>query len=318
MWQRALSAIFDLLLAGVASSALAAEAALFESRQITPAGEYTFGIEGPAVDAAGTLYVVNHRRQGTIGKLSPGAARSDFFADLPSGSIGVSIRFDPVGRMYVADYKSHNVFVFEPGQTAPLVYFHSDRFNQPNDLTIAKDRTIYASDPHWRRRDGQIWRITRGPDGTGRGEVMSSERKMGTTNGIDLSPDEETLYVGESETREVWAYRLDAGKLAAPRLVKRFGDFGLDGLRTDITGRLFVTRILKGTVAVLSPDGRLEREIPLRAKEPTNLAFGGPDGRTVYVTQRQGGFIESLRVDRPGREYCLQTAQAANASCRPP
>jgi signal peptidase len=182
-------------------------------------------------------------------------------------------------------------------------------------MAIARDGTIYASDPHWRRRDGQVWRITRGSDGQGQGDVMPGGRKMGTTNGIDLSPDERTLYVGESETREIWAYRVEGEKLAAPRLFTRFKDFSLDGLRTDMDGRLYVTRILKGTVAVMTPDGRIEREIPLRAKEPTNLAFGGPDGRTVFVTQRQGGFIESFRVDRPGREYCLQKGPA-DPACR--
>jgi len=97
--------------------------------------------------------------------------------------------------------------------------------------------------------------------------------------------------------------------------VKRFSDFSLDGLRTDIDGQLLVARILKGTVAVLSPDGTIKREISLRAKEPSNLAFGGVDGRTVFVTKRQGGFIESFRVERPGREYCLQTP---DASCGEP
>jgi len=208
--------------------------------------------------------------------------------------------------MFVADYKGHNVFVFERGATAPRVYFHSDRFNQPNDMAIARDGTIYASDPHWRRRDGQVWRIVAAENGSGAGEVMQSVRAMGTANGIDLSPDERTLYVGESETREIWAYTLDELRLAAPRLVKRFPDFSIDGLRTDMDGRIYVARILKGTIAVLAPDGTQLREIPLQAKEPTNLAFGGPDGKTVFVTQRKGGFIESFRVDRPGREFCLQ------------
>jgi signal peptidase len=89
-------------------------------------------------------------------------------------------------------------------------------------------------------------------------------------------------------------------------LVKRFDDFGIDGLRTDTEGNLFVARILKGTIAVLTPQGKLTREIKLTAKEPTNLAFGGHDGKTIFVTQRQGGFIESFRTDRPGREYCFQ------------
>jgi sugar lactone lactonase YvrE len=161
------------LLAALLTSA-AAEPALFESRQLTPSGEYTFGIEGPAVDATGTLYVVNFGKQGTIGALRPGASMSELFTVLPEGSVGNAIRFDRDGRMYVADYKNHNVFVLERGQKEPRVYFHSDQFNQPNDLTVAVDGTIYASDPHWRRRDGQIWRITRGPDGTGVGEVMST------------------------------------------------------------------------------------------------------------------------------------------------
>jgi signal peptidase len=48
--------------------------------------------------------------------------------------------------------------------------------------------------------------------------------------------------------------------------------------------------------------------VPLTAKEPTNMAFGGADGRTLFVTQRKGGFIESFRVARPGREFCLQAS----------
>jgi signal peptidase len=141
---------------------------------------------------------------------------------------------------------------------------------------------------------------------TVRGDVMASERKLTTTNGIDLSPDEKTLYVAESETREIWAYRVDGGRLAGPRLIKKFSDFSLDGIRTDIDGRIYLARILKGTVVVLAPDGRELREIALTAAEPTNLAFGGADGKTVYVAQRKGGFIETFRVDRPGREFCLQ------------
>lgn len=287
---------------------------LFEARQLTPPAEYTFGIEGPAVDADGNLYVVNHLRQGTIGKIAAGDARSQLFAELPSGSVGVSIRFGRDRRMYVADYKKHNIFVFGQGAATPRVYFHSDSFNQPNDMAIARDGTIYASDPNWRGRSGQVWRIM--PAGAaGEGAVMTSARKLTTTNGIDLSPDEKALYVAESETREIWAYRIDGARLAAPRLVKRFSDFSLDGIRTDIDGRIYVARILKGTIEVLAPDGKTMREIALSAKEPTNLAFGGPDGKTVYVTQRQGGFIETFRVHRPGREFCL-LREPADAACR--
>ena len=287
--------------------AAAEDAALFVSKRITPVGEYTSGIEGPAVDASGNLYVVNFQQSGTIGKLAAGGSQSQLFTSLPTGSIGNGIRFDRQGRMYIADFKKHNVWVIEAGETTPKIYFHDDRFNQPNDLAIAADGTLYASDPHFAApAGGQIWRITRGADGKGRGEVMSSTRRLGVTNGIDLSPDGATLYVSESNSKQVWAYRLDGGKLLDPRLLRGFADFEVDGLRTDVDGRIYLARLSAGKIAIIAADGSLEREVSLRGKQPTNLTFGGSDGRTVFVTQKEGRFIEAFRVDRPGREPCLQ------------
>src|ERR1700689_4663303 len=289
----------------IAASAVAQDAP-FQSRQVTPSGEYTFGIEGPAVDRHSNLYVVNFAKPGTIGKLANGAAQSELFATLPEGSVGVTIRVDREGRMFVADYKKHNIFLVSPDGKDVKTYFHSDDFNQPNDLTVAADGTISASGPHWKQHDGQIWRISKSAGGETIGEKMTADRPMSTTNGIDLSPDGKTLYVGESDTREIWAYRIDGTRLLSPRLVKRFTDFDIDGLRTDTDGNLFVARILKGTIAELSPQGTLRREIRLTAPEPTNLAFGGTDGKTIFVPQRKGGFVESFRTDRPGREFCLR------------
>jgi signal peptidase len=285
----------------------AAEDPLFVSKRITPPGEYTPGIEGPAVDASGNLYVVNFQQSGTIGKLAAGAAQSQRFTSLPAGSIGNGIRFDRQGRMYVADFRKHTIWVIASGETTPRVYFHSDRFNQPNDLAIAADGTLYASDPRFASpAGGQIWRITRRPDGKGQGEVMTTTRRLGVTNGIDLSPDGATLYVSESNSRQIWAYRLDGSKLLDPRLVRGFADFEVDGLRTDIDGRIYLARLSAGKIAIIAANGSLEREVALTGKQPTNLTFGGPDGKTVFVTQKEGRFIEAFRVDRPGREPCLQ------------
>jgi signal peptidase len=311
---RPISFLCELVVAVLIASAASAQGTPFQSRQITPAGEYTFGIEGPAVDRQGNLYVVNFGKPGTIGRLAAGASQSELFAVLPEGSIGNAIRFDREGRMFVADYKQHNIFLVSADGKDVVTYFHSDDFNQPNDLSIAADGTIYASDPHWKHRDGQIWRIAKGADGTIAGEKMTAPRKMSTTNGIDLSPDGKMLYVGESDTREIWSYRIDGPRLLSPRLVTRFADFGIDGVRTDTSGNLYVARILKGTIAVLTPAGKLKREVALKAKEPTNLAFGGDDGKTVFVTQRQGGFVESFRADYPGRESCFATCERAKDS----
>ena len=56
-------------------------------------------------------------------------------------------------------------------------------------------------------------------------------------------------------------------------------------------------------VAVVSPQGEVLREIRLKGSKPSNVAFGGADGRTVYVTLQDRGAIETFRVDHPGREY---------------
>ena len=68
--------------------------------------------------------------------------------------------------------------------------------------------------------------------------------------------------------------------------LKKFEGFDLDGLRTDLEGKIFVTRPGNGTVAVLAPDGTLVLEIPLRGKQPSNLTFGGPDGHSGATGQR--------------------------------
>lgn len=290
----------------VVATAARAEPRLFESAQVSPAGEYTAGIEGPAADIHGNLYVVNLARPGSIGRLAAGASVSEKVLDLPAGSVGNAIRFDQSGTMFIADYKKHNIFAVKKGASQAEVYFHAEQMNQPNDITIADDGTIYASDPFWKGRTGQIWRISKSADGAVQGAVMKAPRAMGTTNGIDLSPDGKTLYVGESMSGQVWAYEVHGAELSAARLLRTFEPDTIDGLRTDTDGRLLIARIGKGEIAIMTPDGGLQRAIALRGKDPTNLAFGGSDGRTVFVTQRQGRFIEAFRTDREGREYCLQ------------
>ena len=123
---------------------------------------------------------------------------------------------------------------------------------------------------------------------------------MGTTNGIEVSPDEKTLYVNESVQRKVWAYDLSAeGAISNKRLLIEFPDFGMDGMRCDIDGNLYIARHGKGAVAKVSPAGKLVREIKLNGTKPSNIAFGGKDGRMAYVTLQDRGNIESFLVECP-------------------
>jgi sugar lactone lactonase YvrE len=178
------------------------------------------------------------------------------------------------------------------------VYAHEDSLHQPNDLAITRGGLIFASDPDWSESSGRIWRVDLD------GHFSLLEDGMGTTNGIEVSPDERTLYVNESVQRRIWAYDLSAqGQVSRKRLLVEFPDFGLDGMRCDCSGALYVARWGKGVVARVTPDGRVEREISLSGRNCTNLAFGGPDGCTVYVTVADRGNIEWFRVETPGREW---------------
>lgn len=272
---------------------------LYTSSEFTAPEGFTSGIEGPACDAAGNLYAVNYHHQGTIGKVTPGGETS-IFVELPAGSIANGIRFHSAGDMLVADYTGHNVLRIDMQTRAISVYAHEPTMNQPNDIAIAADDTVYASDPNWGESTGQMWRI--GTDGI----AHKLEDDMGTTNGIEVSPDEKSLYVNESVQRNVWAYDLSsAGEISNKRLLIQFPDFNMDGMRCDIDGNIYITRHGKGTIAKLSPAGEVLCEIQLKGKSPSNIAFGGPDGCTCYVTLQDLGNVESFRVERPGRSWQL-------------
>ena len=270
------------------------------SSEFTPPGEFTSGIEGPATDTKGNIYVVNFGKEGTIGKVTPNG-QSGLFVELPAGSTGNGIRLNKNGNLFVADYTGHNVLVVDVSTKKISVYAHNDAMNQPNDLAIANNGLLFASDPNWSLSNGQIWRIN--PDGT----TTLLESGMGTTNGIEVSTDERALYVNESVQRNVWAYDLSSkGDISNKRLLIQFPDYGMDGMRCDAKGNLYICRYGKGTVAVVSPTGKLIREITLTGKKPSNISFGGPDGRTCYVTLQDRGCLETFQAEHPGREWKMR------------
>jgi gluconolactonase len=276
---------------------------LFVATPLTAEKSFTAGIEGPSCDAKGNIYAVNFARQQTIGKVSPDG-KAEVFVTLPGKSTGNGIVFDTKGTMYVADYVGHNVLKVDRKTKKITVFAHEPRMNQPNDLAIAPDGTLYASDPNWDKSTGQVWRI----DADGKTTLVAE--KMGTTNGIEVSPDGKTLYVNESVQRNVWAFDIaKGGSLRNKRLLKKFDDFGFDGMRCDADGNLYITRHGKGTVVILTHEGRVLREVDVLGKSPTNLCFGGPDGKTVYVTEVEHTRLVSFRVERPGLAWQRRRAK---------
>ena len=270
-----------------------------QSKPFVVSRTFTTGIEGPACDRNGNLYAVNYGEDGTIGKVSPEGI-CEMFIKLPEGSIGNGIRFDSHGDMLIADYKGHNLFKVKMATKELSVLAHSNLMNQPNDIAITATDIVFASDPNWIELTGNIWRIM--PDG----ELTLMEKNMGTVNGIEVSPDEEYLFVNESRQRNIWRYRLsENGDLGHKELFYKFDDFEMDGMRCDEKGNLYVTRYHKGTIAIISPEAKLMEEISLIGKKCSNICFGGKDGRTCYITIADDGSIETFRADTRGRSFKL-------------
>ena len=269
----------------------------YQSQDLVFVGEYTSGLEGPAVDREGNLYFVNPIHSGSVGKVDTEGNFSLFIEQLPEGSTANGIRFGQGQSMYLADYMGHNVLKVNLQSKAVSVYAHDSLLNQPNDLAICCNDRMFASDPNWKESTGQLWRVE-----NGQFHLLSKE--MGTTNGVEVSPDEKTLYVNESVQRSVWAFDLDTvGNISNKRLFHQFDDFGMDGMRCDVEGNLYITRYGKGTVAKLSPEGKLLLEVQMKGKKPSNIAFGGKDGKTAYVTLQDRGYIETFRVEKAGRSF---------------
>lgn len=269
---------------------LSAQDVPYQVKDLTAEHVFTAGIEGPAVDRKGTLYAVNYQEEGTIGKVQSNGS-AELFVKLSDGSVGNGIRFRPDGTMIVADYKGHNLLAVDMKTKAVSVWVHEPRMNQPNDLAIMKDGTVFLSDPDWTNSTGNLWKVT--PDG----EVELVESGMGTTNGIEISPDENFLYVNESVQRKIWRYELGNDRVPGyKKLIADFGDHGLDGMKCDAAGNLYVARYGKGTILKLNSNGKVLREIKLKGKKPTNLTFSN-DGKSVYVTVQDRGSIETFRVE---------------------
>lgn len=273
---------------------------LHESRVFTKSAEFPSGIEGPAVDVNGILYAVNYEKLGTIGQVTPDG-KATLFVTLPEGSVGNGIRFNSKGDMLIADYTMHNVLKVDMKTKEISVFAHNDKMNQPNDIAISDNDIIFASDPDWKNSKGQIWRI----DTSGKFTLLEGD--MGTTNGVEVSPDNKTLYINESVQRNVWAYDLSPeGDISNKRLLLKFDDYGMDGMRTDNQGNLYITRHGKGTIVKVSPEGEILDEIVLEGKTPSNIAFGGEEGDKAFLTLQDNGNIETFKVEHPGRAFQMK------------
>jgi gluconolactonase len=162
--------------------------------------------------------------------------------------------------------------------------------NAPNDLTLRQDGNIYFSDTTWGKRPGAhaataVYRMS--PEG-----ALSVAFKVDMPNGVVLSPDGNTLYVGSDAQDRLW--RLSVAADGTVVSAEPFGDVGKDpqsrihvpdGLCVDDRGWVYVTNNSTevSAIVVFDSTGHFAGRIPFPAP-PSNCTFGGPDRRTLYVT----------------------------------
>jgi gluconolactonase len=215
------------------------------------------------------------------------------------GSNGLA--FDPQGRLTICQHGNRRVIRVEPHGNVTVL---ADGLNSPNDLVYRSDGTLYFTDPPFGLPEGAQQEQ---PSGVYRvaptGEVTLESTELAGPNGIALSPDERFLYVGNWPTHpfgNTVVIRHEVapdGSLSAGSALFDMtgapGEDAIDGIKVDPEGNLYVCG--PGGVWVLSADG--EHLGTLRLPEsPHNLAWGDPDGRTLYVTALTSVYRMRVRI----------------------
>jgi len=177
--------------------------------------------------------------------------------------------------------------------------FRDNAFNSPNDIAIARDGTIYFTDPDWQKAaapGGQpvtgIYRV--GTDG----QVTLVDGARPNPNGIALSPGGDVLYVNANDG-VLMAYPIVKGVPQSGQALVSGLD-GPDGMALDCHGNLYVTEHGAKRLRAFSPQGRELATIRADANV-TNAAFGGKDGKTLYITG--AGALWRLPLDVSGMPY---------------
>ena len=166
-------------------------------------------------------------------------------------------------------------------------------FNSPNDLWESPKGGIYMTDPRYGSRDKlpqdgeHVYYIT----GDGK-KVVRVIDDMVRPNGVTGDEDGSILYVADPGDRKTYRYTiLKDGTLSGKQL---FADEGSDGMTIDSKGNVYLTN---SAVKVYNPAGRLIETIEV-PESPTNVSFGGKDGKTLYITARTSVYKLKMSVGK--------------------
>jgi len=257
-------------------------------------------LEGPAFDRAGNLYVVDIP-YGRILRFSP-KGECDVAAEYDGWPNGLAIHRD--GRIFIADYR-HGIMVLDPetGRVEPhLTHCYSESFKGVNDLTFAMNGDLYFTDQGqtgMHDPTGRVYRYTTN------GRIDCLINNGPSPNGLVLDLRDQTLFVAMTRANCMWHAPLKPG--AGVAKVGVFaplpGMHGPDGLAMDEQGNLAVAHPRAGRVWLFSSIGAplLQIQTTIKGSRMTNIAYGGPNRKTLFITESYSGTILAAPMPVPGK-----------------
>lgn len=259
-------------------------------------------LEGPAFDGEGNLWVTDIP-WGRLFKISPDGEVSlgAEYDGQPNG-----LKFLDDGRLLIADHH-RGMMICDPATGCVEPWFERfllEPFHGCNDLTIARSGDVYFTDQGqsgWHNPNGRLFRVRKG---SGKIELLLD--KIPSPNGLVLNKAETALYLAVTRANAIWRLPL----VMEGDYVSKVGTFiqmsggnGPDGLTIDEEDNLVVCHVGFGAVWLFSRLG----EPMLRINSPaglytTNAAYGGPENRTLFITESSTGTILKAELPVPGRE----------------
>lgn len=255
-------------------------------------------LEGPSFDRAGNLYCVDIPF-GRIFRISP-KGDWDVVAEYGGEPNGLKIHKD--GRIFIADHRN-GILLLDPasGSVTPLLVGPSkERFKGVNDLIFASNGDLYFTDQGQtglHDPTGRVYRYT----ASGRLECLIDT--VPSPNGLVFNVRENALFVAVTRANAVWRIPLDAsGAITKVGLFVQLHCAGPDGMALDADGNVVVAHPGLGTVWVFSKRGEpLYQVKSCRGDMTTNVAYGGEDGKTLFITESKTGTILAARMPVAGK-----------------
>lgn len=256
-------------------------------------------LEGPSFDRNGNLYVTDIPH-GRIFRVSPQGAWFHVAA-YDGWPNGLKIHRD--GRIFITDYK-RGIMLLDPATGAITPFLEtaaSESFKGVNDLVFARSGNLYFTDQGqtgMHDPTGRVWRLTP------QGQLTCLLDTIPSPNGIVVDPDESVLLVAVTRANQIWRVPLPASGLTTKVGIFAYlhgGPSGPDGLALDVEDNLLVCHTGFGSVWRLSPLAEpLDRIVSCAGLGTTNLAFGGPDNRSLFITESSTATILRAEMEVPG------------------